>query len=80
MLQQRDESVALQAVAVMQQGNIAGLGAATALNAARLSVKLGLPLADSVILATAREYGAQLWTQDADFEGIAGVRYRRREP
>lgn len=70
----------LQAVAVTQQGNIAGLGAATALNAARLSVKLGLPLADSVILATAREYGAQLWTQDADFEGIAGVRYRRREP
>ena len=70
----------LQAVAVTQQGNIAGLGAATALNAARLSVKHGLPLADSVILATAREYGAQLWTQDADFEGIAGVRYRRREP
>lgn len=64
----------------MQQDNIAGLGAATALNAARLSVKLRLPLADSVVLATAREYGAQLWTQDADFEGIAGVRYRRREP
>lgn len=80
VLQQRDESAALQAVAVMQQGNVTGLGAATALNAARLSVELRLPLADSVILATAREYGAQLWTQDADFDGIAGVRYRRREP
>ena len=80
VLQQRGESAALQAGAVMQQGNIVGLGTTTALNAARLSVELRLPRADSIILAIAREYGAQLWTQDADFEGIAGVRFRRREP
>ena len=80
VLQQRDESTALEAAAVMQQGTIVNLEATIALNAARLSAELGLPLADSVILATARQYGAELWTQDADFEGIEGVRYRKRIP
>ncbi len=80
VLQQRDESTALEVAAVMQQGTVVELEATIALNAARLSVELGLPLADSVILATARQYGAELWTQDADFDGIDGVRYRKRIP
>ena len=80
VLQQRDESAALEVAAVMQQGTLVELEATIALNAARLSVELRLPLADSVILATARQYGAELWTQDADFEGIEGVRYRKRIP
>lgn len=80
VLQQRDESTALEVAAVMQQGTIVELEATIALNAARLSVELRLPLADSVILATARQYGAELWTQDSDFDGIAGVRYRKRKP
>ncbi len=80
MLQQRDESAALHAAAVLQQGTVVDLGAAIAVNAARLSVELKLPLADSVILATARQYGAELWTQDADFKGIEGVQYRKRRP
>ncbi len=78
VLQQRDESAALHTAAAMQQGTVVDLGAEIALSAAALSVNLKLPLADSVILATARKYGAELWTQDADFEGIEGVRYRRR--
>ena len=80
VLQQRDENAALHAAAVMQQGTVVDLGAAIAVNAARLSVELKLPLADSVILATARQYGAELWTQDTDFEGIEGVQYRKRKP
>ncbi len=80
VLQQRDESTALEVAAVMQQGTIVELEATIALNAARLSVELRLPLADSVILATARQYGAELWTQDSDFDGIDGVRYRKRKP
>ena len=80
VLQQRDESTALEVAAVMQQGTVVELEATIALNAARLIVELGLPLADSVILATARQYGAELWTQDADFDGIDGVRYRKRIP
>lgn len=78
VLQQRGESAALQAMAAMQQGTVAELGAALAVRAAALSVEMKLPLADSIILATARRYSAELWTQDADFEGIEGVRYRTR--
>ena len=78
VLQQRDESAALQATAAMQQGTVVGLGAEIAVSAAALSVELKLPLADSIILATARNYSAELWTQDADFKGIEGVRYRAR--
>ena len=75
ILQQRDEGDALQAVAVMQQGKVVDLCSSLALTAARLSLGERLPLADSIILATAREFGAILWTQDSDFEGIEGVRY-----
>jgi predicted nucleic acid-binding protein len=34
-----------------------------------------LTLAVSLIDATARAHGAELWTQDRHFEGLAGVRY-----
>jgi predicted nucleic acid-binding protein len=78
VLQQKGESEALQAIAVMQQGVVVDLDASLALNAAKASVELGLPMADSIILATAREYGATLWTQDADFANIEGVKYIRR--
>ena len=78
VLQQRGESAALQATAAMQQGTVVELEAEIALSAAALSVDLKLPLADSIILATARKYSAELWTQDADFKGIEGVRYRTR--
>ena len=74
-LQQGSESDALMAPACMQQGQVVALDASLALNAARLSLELRMPLADSVILATARAYQAVLWTQDADFEGIEGVKY-----
>ena len=36
---------------------------------------LGLPLADSIMLATAEQYDATLWTQDSDFKGVEGVQY-----
>ena len=78
VLQQRGESVALNVVTQMQQGQVAELDAALALSAARLSHELKLPLADSVILATARAYRATIWTQDADFERMAGVKYREK--
>lgn len=35
----------------------------------------GLPLADSLIYATAKLHRATLWTQDAHFEGLPGVKY-----
>jgi predicted nucleic acid-binding protein len=73
--QQRGESEALVAVALMEQGALVDLDATIALGAARISVEMKLPMADSIMLATARHAGAVLWTQDADFEGIDDVRY-----
>jgi predicted nucleic acid-binding protein len=75
ILQQRDESAALQAVALMQQGVVVDLTAPVALGAAKLSMVTGLPLADSIMLATAQTFDALFWTQDADFEKLEGVRY-----
>jgi predicted nucleic acid-binding protein len=69
----RGQAQALIAAAHMQQGKVVDLDQLLAVEAARLGIELKLPLADSVVLATARRYGATLWTQDADFENIAGV-------
>ncbi len=77
VLQQRDEGQALQAIALMEQGTVVDLNAALALAAAKLSTDLRLPMGDSIILATARAFEAVLWSQDADFEGMEGVRYVR---
>lgn len=76
VLAQRGEDAALQVVAVMQQGTVVDLDAGLVLTAARVSVERRLPLADSIILATARQHDAVLWTQDADFATVPGVRYR----
>jgi predicted nucleic acid-binding protein len=78
VLQQRNEGDALQAMALMQQGRVVDLDGSLALSAARISADLKLPMADSLILATARAHGAVLWTQDADFASIIGVKYRAR--
>ena len=75
VFQQRGEGDALQAVAVMIQGAVVDLDADLALSAAKLSIDLKLPMADSVILATAQRHGAVLWTQDADLQDIQGVEY-----
>jgi toxin FitB len=75
VLQQRGEDDALQAMALMQQGTIVELSASLALSAARISLNDKIPMADSIMLATARAYEATLWSQDSDFQNIPGVRY-----
>ena len=72
---QLGEDAALQAVAMMQQGRVIELSSSIALLAAKLSLDVKTPMADSIILATAQTYQAVLWTQDDDFEGLPGVRY-----
>jgi predicted nucleic acid-binding protein len=78
VLQQRGEDEALQAVALMQQANIADVTSPIAMDAANLSAELKLPMADSIILATARACGATFWTQDADLDGLPGVRFTKK--
>lgn len=73
VLRQRGQADALQAVALMRQGQNVDLTESVALLAAELSLAHKLPMADSVILATARTHRAHVWTQDADFAGIEGV-------
>ena len=72
---QRSEGDALQAVAAMQQGRVVDLTSHLAIIAARLSIDLGLPMADSVLLAAARAHEATFWTQNSGFADIEGVRY-----
>jgi predicted nucleic acid-binding protein len=72
---QRGEDAALQAAALMQQGTVIDLTPALATLAAKTSLDLSLPMADSIILSTARLHDATLWTQDEHFATIPGVRY-----
>jgi predicted nucleic acid-binding protein len=72
-LRQRGAAAALQTVALMRQGAIVQLNERIAILAAELSLEHKLPMADSVVLATARVHAAHIWTQDADLTGIEGV-------
>jgi toxin FitB len=75
VLRESGENEALQAVAAMQKGRIVDLDAKLAIAASRLSLEHNLPMADSIILATAQEYTAIIWTQDSDFKNIKSVKY-----
>jgi predicted nucleic acid-binding protein len=79
ILGDRGEDAALEAVALMNQGQVLDLDLPTAISAARIGTELKLPLADSVILATARLKNAKILTQDADFEGLEGVEYIKQK-
>jgi predicted nucleic acid-binding protein len=75
VLRHRGEGDALQAVALMQQGTVVDLDASLALSAATVGLTHKLPLADSIVYATAQRVGGVVWTQDDDFEGLPDVEY-----
>jgi len=75
ILVERNLDEALEAVALMKEGHVVDLDESLALLAAEISYQLKLPLADSIILATAREGNAILWTQDDHFKGMNDVNY-----
>lgn len=78
-LRLRGEDAAVETATLMRQGRVIHLDEELAMEGARLSLRHTLPLADSIILATARDHGATLWTQDSDFEGLRDVRYYPRK-
>lgn len=78
ILRERGADDALRAIAAMHRGRMIELDSDLALTAAELGLEHTLPLADSVIYATAQVFGAEVWTQDADFDGLDGVRYRAK--
>jgi len=73
--QERGLSAAQTNINDMHEGQLIDLNASLALSAAQISIDLKLPMADSIILATARAYDAILWTQDEHFKGLDGVKY-----
>jgi len=71
LMRESGDEAATAALALMQQSEVVEIGLPLAMDAALN----GLPLANSLIYATARHHDAELWTQDAHFEGLAGVRH-----
>lgn len=75
ILRESEENEALQAVAAMNRGSIVELTTGIAMGASKISLQYSLPMADSIILSTARAYQCIVWTQDSDFRNIADVRF-----
>lgn len=75
ILRESSENNALQAAVAMQKGTVVDLTASLAIAASKLSIEYNLPMADSIILATAREFNAVIWTQDSHFKNIINVKY-----
>jgi predicted nucleic acid-binding protein len=79
ILRQAGKKEALEKSAAMRQGKVVDLTAPLALQAASLSLKHELAMADSIVLATALAHKAALWTQDADFEQLPSVKFRPKK-
>lgn len=75
VLREAGENEALQSMAAMQKGSVVDLTAGIAMNASRLSLLHNLPMADSIIFATAKAYDCIIWTQDSDFENLKRVKF-----
>jgi predicted nucleic acid-binding protein len=75
VLREAGENKALQAAVAMRKGKVVDLTSSLAVAASKLSLAHNLPMADSVILATAKDFGATIWTQDSDFMDMDEVRY-----
>ena len=78
ILSEKDDNAAIQAVALMQQPDVVDVTEPISILAARLSIDLKIPMADSIIYATAKIYNAIIWTQDSDFKNLEGVKYFRK--
>jgi toxin FitB len=78
VLQQRGEDAALQATALMQQGQVIDLDSGTAVTAAKIGHEIKLALADAVVVASARIHRAVVWTQDSDLKNVEGVKYVKK--
>ena len=76
---ERGEEPALQAVVQMKLGKVVPLDVNLALESAKISSEKRMPMADSIILATAKKFNAILFTQDKNFEGIEGVHYHEKK-
>jgi predicted nucleic acid-binding protein len=63
---------------VMRLGRVLDFTDARAIAAAHIASLHKLARADAAMYAIAQEFDASFWTQDADYQGLAGVRYQPR--
>jgi toxin FitB len=75
ILRESAENKALQAVAAMQEGKVVDINVSIAMNASKISLLYKLPMADSIILSTARAYNCIVQTQDSDLQNIPDVKF-----
>ncbi len=75
VLRESGENAAMQVATAMQRGIVVEMTSRLAMTAAKTSLELSLPMADSIIIATARLHNAIIWTQDAHFKNLGGVKY-----
>ncbi len=67
--------IAREAIGLMRQGELIEADLTITLAAA---AHTELAMADSLIYATAQRHGAVVWTQDAHFEELPGVKFFRK--
>ncbi len=79
VLAETGEAEAFRALAQMKMGRVVDLDEEIALSAARISIENRMPMADSIIMATARFHKAILWTQDEHFREMSGVKFRQKK-
>lgn len=78
ILIERDENSAIEAIAIMHQALVIDVDFSIAIDASKLSYKYKLPMANSLIYATALQNEATVWTQDKDFENLENVKYVKK--
>ncbi|GMU97477.1 MAG: hypothetical protein AMXMBFR51_02160 [Ignavibacteriota bacterium] len=76
--QHRDENSAIQAIAVMQQAEVLEITSQIAIEGSKISIQNKIPMADSLIIASARSVGAKIWTQDYDFKELDNVMFFKK--
>jgi predicted nucleic acid-binding protein len=75
VLREAGEDEALQSVAAMQRGKLIDLTMNLSMSAAKISMQYNLPMAGSIIFATAKMNQCGIWTQDAHFKNLPRVKY-----
>lgn len=68
-------ALVMQSLDVMRRGRVVDFTDARAIAASEIAVRHKLAMADAGMYAVAQEFGATFWTQDADYQGLAGVNY-----
>lgn len=78
VLRESGENEAFQAAVAMRQGTVVELTSSLAISASKISLENGIPMADSIIIATAEKYDATIWTQDSDFKNLSKIKYFKK--